>query len=97
MNGRIAAKVPRQATGFTVTSTLARIVDIGTEFSLKLEAEKSFELHVFEGLVELQLDKKFGEAVHKPAYVAAVHAVAFDTTSGDISTLDFEPGKKMPF
>jgi hypothetical protein len=32
-SGRVAAKVPRQAIGFTVTSSLARFVDLGTAFS----------------------------------------------------------------
>jgi ferric-dicitrate binding protein FerR (iron transport regulator) len=97
IDGRVAAKVPRHAVGFAVTSTLARVVDLGTQFSLSLHAEKSFDLHVFEGLVELQLDKRFGEAVHKPAYVSAIHAVTFDVAAGDIKNIEFEPGKQMPF
>jgi ferric-dicitrate binding protein FerR (iron transport regulator) len=95
--GRIAAKVPRQAVGFAVTSSLARFVDLGTAFSLSLRAEKSFELYVFEGLVELQLDERFGQAVHQPVRVAQIHAVSFDVKSGDVDTLHFEEGKKMPF
>jgi hypothetical protein len=95
--GRIASKVPRQAVGFTVTSSLARFVDLGTAFTLTLRAEKSFELHVFEGLVELQLDERFGQAVHQPVRIAEVHAVSFDVKAGDIATLHFEDGKKMPF
>jgi FecR-like protein len=97
IHGRIAAKVPRQAVGFTVSSSLARIVDLGTQFSLSLNADKSFDLHVFEGLVELQLDKRFGEAVHKPVYVSAIHAVNFDVRDGDIKAVEFESGKNMPF
>jgi len=97
LDGRVAAKVPRHAVGFMVTSSLARVVDLGTQFSLDLSADKSFDLHVFEGLVELQLDKRFGEAVHKPAYVSAIHAVTFDVRAGDIKAIEFEPGRKMPF
>jgi hypothetical protein len=96
-NGRIAARVPTTARDFTVTSSLARFVDLGTAFTLKLAAEKSFELHVFEGLVELQLDKRFGEAVNQPLRVAEVHAVTFDIESGDVAKLEFEAGKQMPF
>jgi hypothetical protein len=96
-NGRIAAKVPTTARDFTVTSSLARFVDLGTTFTLHLAAEKSFELHVFEGLVELQLDKRFGEAVNQPLRVAEVHAVKFDIESGDVAKLEFEEGKQMPF
>ncbi|HEX3598706.1 MAG TPA: hypothetical protein VHU84_01115 [Lacipirellulaceae bacterium] len=97
INGRIAAKVPHQAVGFAVTCLLGRIVDLGTAFTLSLEAEKSFELHVFEGLVELQLDERFGPAAHLPVRVAQVHALSFDVKSGDISPMEFKQGKSMPF
>ncbi len=95
--GRIAAKVPTTARGFKVTSSLARFVDLGTAFTLNLVADESFELHVFEGLVELQLDERFGDAVHQPLRVAEVRAVSFDIKSGDVETLEFQEGKQMPF
>jgi hypothetical protein len=95
--GRIAAKVPTTARGFTVTSSLAQFVDLGTAFTLNLVADKSFELHVFEGLVELQLDKRFGDAVHQPLRVAEVRAVSFDIKSGDVKAVEFQEGKQMPF
>jgi ferric-dicitrate binding protein FerR (iron transport regulator) len=95
--GRIAAKVPTTARGFTVTSSLARFVDLGTAFMLSLEADKSFVLHVFEGLVELQLDERFGKAAHQPLRVAEVRAVTFDAASGEITAPQFEEGKQMPF
>jgi hypothetical protein len=96
-DGRIAAKVPRQAIGFTVTSSLARFIDLGTSFTLQLAADKSFELHVFEGLVELQLDERFGKTARQPARVAEVRAVSFDVASGDVANLEFQEGKQMPF
>jgi len=52
---------------------------------------------VFEGLVELQLDKRFGEAVHQPVRVAEVCAVSFDVEAGDVAPLKFVEGEKMPF
>jgi hypothetical protein len=97
ISGKVAAKVPRQAVGFAVTSSLGRFVDLGTAFTLSLKAEKSFELYVFEGLVELQLDERFGAAAHQPVRVAQVHALSFDVNSGDISPMEFEQGKSMPF
>jgi hypothetical protein len=97
VEGRIAAKVPRQAINFTVTSSLARFIDLGTMFTLNLAAEKSFELHVFEGLVEVQLDERFGAAARRPARVAEVRALKFDVASGDVANLHFQEGKRMPF
>ena len=95
--GRIAAKVPTTARGFTVTSSLARFVDLGTAFTLSLDADKSFVLHVFEGLVELQLDERFGKSAHQPLRVAEVRVVTFDAASGEITAPQFEEGKQMPF
>jgi ferric-dicitrate binding protein FerR (iron transport regulator) len=97
IDGRLAAKVPRQAIGFAVTSSLARFIDLGTSFTLKLVAEKSFELHVFEGLVEVRLDPRFGEAARRPTRVAEVRALTFDIASGDVANLQFQEGKQMPF
>jgi ferric-dicitrate binding protein FerR (iron transport regulator) len=97
IKGQIAAKVPTTARGFTVTSPLARFVDLGTAFTLKLDPEKSFLLHVFEGLVELQLDERFGAAAHQPLRVAEVRAVFFDVSTGEITAPQFEQGKQMPF
>jgi hypothetical protein len=97
MSGRVAAKVPRQAVGFTVTSSLARFVDLGTAFTVSLRPEDSFKLHVFEGLVEVQLDPKYVKAANPPAHIAEVRAVTFDTKSGDIELLPFQDGLQMPF
>ena len=96
-SGRIAAKVPRQAIGFTVDNSLARIVDLGTAFTLSLKAEKSFQLEVFEGLVEFQLNERFGKAAQHPIRVAEIHAVTLDVQSADIAKVPFEEGKQMPF
>ncbi len=95
--GRIAAKVPIQAIGFTVNSTLARFVDRGTAFALNLNAEESFQLHVFEGMVEVRLDPRFGEPAKRPASIAEVRAIKFDIKSGDLEFMEFEEGKQMPF
>jgi ferric-dicitrate binding protein FerR (iron transport regulator) len=98
-NGRIAAKVPRQAIGFTVNSSLASFVDLGTAFTVDLEAEKSFKLLVFEGLVEVGLDKRFGTAANRPVRIAEVRAVTFDidSDSRDVEAMPFPEGMQMPF
>jgi hypothetical protein len=96
-NGRLAAKVPRQAVGFTVTSSLARFVDLGTAFTLNLDAEKSFVIHIFEGLVEFRLDERFGKAARQPVKAAEIHAFSFDVNSDDVTPVEFEAGKQMPF
>jgi ferric-dicitrate binding protein FerR (iron transport regulator) len=97
VGGQVAAKVPRQAVGFKVDSSLAEFIDLGTEFTVDLKADKSFTLHVFDGMVELRLDERFGKAAKKPARISEVRAVSFDTEWDDIKPLHFEEGKDMPF
>jgi hypothetical protein len=97
VSGRIAAKVPTPAVGFTVHSSLADFVDLGTAFQLQLDPERTFQLHVFEGLVEVKLNERFGKPARRPARIAEVRAVTFDVKNGDVETLHFEEGKQMPF
>jgi hypothetical protein len=54
---------------------------------------------VFEGLVELRLDARFGKAANakRPARIPEVRAVSFDAEWDDIRPLHFEEGKDMPF
>jgi hypothetical protein len=96
-HGFVAAKVPTQAIGFTVITSLARFVDLGTQFTVKLDAEKTFEIYVFVGMVELTLDERFGAAVHHPVRLGAVQAMYLDEKIGDVKPLPFNQGEKMPF
>jgi len=52
--GWITAKVPAEATGFTVRTPASSVVDFGTEFGLLVGAESSAEIHVFKGEIGLQ-------------------------------------------
>jgi hypothetical protein len=97
INGHIAAKVPRQAIGFAIDTSLARIIDLGTAFTLSLDAEESFRLDVFEGLVEVKLNDRFGTAAQRPVRVAEIHAVKFDVRSADVAPAPFVAGSAMPF
>ena len=57
--GRLSASVPPEGVGFTVETPEAEVVDFGTEFSLDVEFGTS-EVHVFDGLVRVQLRSKMG-------------------------------------
>lgn len=52
--GRLVAKVPPEAIGFTVVTPDATIVDYGTEFALAVERSKATEVHVIAGKVEVE-------------------------------------------
>jgi hypothetical protein len=46
--GRLFATVPKQAIGFTVSTTHSKIIDLGTEFGVKADPDGT-ELHVIRG------------------------------------------------
>jgi hypothetical protein len=49
--GKIVAKVPARAIGFSVTTPTAKIVDLGTEFGVDVDEQGEAEVHVFQGRV----------------------------------------------
>jgi len=52
--GRMAANVPPEGVGFTVETPDAEVVDFGTEFAIEVLRDRSSEVHVFEGEVDVQ-------------------------------------------
>ena len=54
-SGRVVARVPESAKGFTIESELARVVDLGTEFGFTVSAASGpgQEVLVFDGLVQV--------------------------------------------
>ena len=51
--GKIRAKVPEQAHGFQILTNDAKIVDLGTEFGVNINAAGESNLYVYDGEVEL--------------------------------------------
>ncbi|MDC0259300.1 FecR domain-containing protein [Verrucomicrobiales bacterium] len=52
--GRLAASVTPEGVGFTVETPDAEVVDYGTEFAIEVVGERSSEVHVFKGEVEVR-------------------------------------------
>ncbi len=52
--GKLTAKVPPPAEGFTVLNKGLRVVDRGTQFGVSVSEHAGCEVHVFDGEVELQ-------------------------------------------
>jgi ferric-dicitrate binding protein FerR (iron transport regulator) len=52
--GRLVAKVPDEAIGFTVDTATAVIKDLGTEFGVNAREGLSADVHVFDGLVNVR-------------------------------------------
>jgi hypothetical protein len=49
--GRLTARVPAQARGFTIATKQASIIDLGTEFGVAVEPTRATMVRVFEGRV----------------------------------------------
>ena len=52
--GRLAANVTPEGVGFTVETPDAEVVDCGTEFAIEVVGDRSSEVHVFKGEVEVR-------------------------------------------
>lgn len=55
MTGRVTANVPPQAIGFRIDTPDMEVVDLGTEFALKVDKAGESRLHVLEGEVEARM------------------------------------------
>ncbi len=53
-SGKLRARVPLQAHGFTIGTQSADVVDLGTEFGLQVGDDGQAEIHVIEGQIELR-------------------------------------------
>ncbi len=91
--GRMTVVVPREATGFVVDSRLGRFVDLGTEYTLKLDAAGGCQLHVFSGLVELR--PVAGAAAEGPLSIPEGRAISYDAASGKVTTLPYDLKDRM--
>jgi ferric-dicitrate binding protein FerR (iron transport regulator) len=87
--GRVGALVPTQAIGFAVATPIAKFVDLGTEFTLTLEANNSCELQVFDGLVEMQLPPHAQRATEQ-LRISEGSAVRFDADTFDVRSIPYD-------
>jgi hypothetical protein len=72
--GRLTATVKEQAVGFTVMTPVARFRDLGTRFSVLVDEHGASHVHVYEGLVEADVEQSASEfATHQ---VTAGHSLS---------------------
>lgn len=84
-SGRLTARVPEAAIGFTVVTPTADVVDLGTEFGVTA-GENASEVHVFEGEV---LVKTASEP--DPLRLRENRASRIDLATGTPTGVDFHP------
>lgn len=67
-SGSVTATVPRQASGFTISSPQAEVIDLGTEFGFSVDDSGDSQVHVFKGeVISHRLDENgqaSGETIH---------------------------------
>jgi ferric-dicitrate binding protein FerR (iron transport regulator) len=95
--GVAAAHVPTQAIGFVIHTPLLKVVDLGTEFRLKLLANDQLELHVFDGLVDVHLGEQFDQVRVGPLKISEGRSIRFDAAAGKILTLKFDNSLRSDF
>lgn len=69
ISGQLTANVPQQAIGFRIDTPDMEVVDLGTEFALKVNSSGESKLHVLEGEVEARL-KQGLDFENKPLVIA---------------------------
>lgn len=91
-HGKVAARVPEEAHGFTILGPDSAVVDLGTEFAMVVEDGKSW-VEVYEGAVDIALLNEDGYA-WKSRQVTASGPVRIDAANGQI--VDEAPAVAMP-
>tara|TARA_R110002095_G_scaffold151355_2_gene130900 strand:- start:4504 stop:6198 length:1695 start_codon:yes stop_codon:yes gene_type:complete len=79
--GEVVVRAPEEAAGFLLQTPATEVVDLGTEFAVKVGKDGATEVHVLEGEVAYRkhrTDDQLGELL------PAGQAIRYDTTDSDL-------------
>jgi len=93
--GKLRARVPAGAQGFTVLAPGCEVVDLGTEFGLNVEPGQAANLMVFKGEAALSLVGTDGRSV-RSALVERAKAVEIDPRTARIQEVAPEVNRFVP-
>lgn len=89
-SGRLFARVPESATGFTVSSPTSSVIDLGTEFGIRVNVDGTSDVCLFKGKASLIAGRK-GQTEKSEMLVVGdakrVDRFAQVQDIGDVSTL----------
>jgi hypothetical protein len=85
--GKLSAKVPEQARGFTVETPTATLVDLGTEFATDVDRDGNGEVHVFRGEV---IVKPRSLTDSRPVRLFGAQATRVDAASATPSGIELD-------
>jgi len=107
-SGRIVPFVPPAATGFTVVSPTGEVIDLGTEFSVSVDASGRTDVYVLDGQVDVaqghadrsapvRMSQGFGSRLAAAAHVEVTDMPLiidhFEDASGPLRWRDVDPTK----
>jgi hypothetical protein len=93
--GKLRARVPRGAEGFTILAAGYEVVDLGTEFGLNLEPDGKARVMVFEGEAAVSVLGKDGRSI-RGALVDGRRSVEIDPDAGRIQDVPPQPEVFIP-
>ena len=76
--GRAVARVPQSAKGFAIETDSVRVVDLGTEFGIEVDASQNTEIHVLTGVVEAYVPRR---ATAAPIRVESNRGLRYDSVT----------------
>jgi hypothetical protein len=94
--GKLRARVPRGAEGFTVRAAGYEVVDLGTEFGLNLEPGGKSQVMVFEGEAAVSVLGKDGRSVRGALLNGARRSVEVEPDAGHIQDVPAQPEAFIP-
>jgi hypothetical protein len=95
-HGKLRARVPSGAEGFTVLAAGYEVVDLGTEFGLNLEPGGKSRVMVFKGEASVSLLGRDGRSVGGALLNALRQSVEVDPGSGRIEEVPAQPEAFIP-
>ena len=88
-DGRVAAHVPEEATGFRVEIPNGTVIDLGTDFAVEAVKGEKSEVHVFNGVVQVNLSGSKASAA-TPLRLTTGEATRIDYLTGMPSGIDLD-------
>jgi hypothetical protein len=85
--GKLSARVPEEARGFTVETPTATLVDLGTEFAADVDRDGNGEVHVFRGEVIVK-PRSLTDA--RPVRLIQAQATRIDSASATPSGIEVD-------
>jgi hypothetical protein len=94
-HGKLRARVPHGAEGFTVVGAGYEVVDLGTEFAMNLEPSGKSVVMVFDGEAAVSVLGKDGRSV-RGALLEGQRSVEIDPNAGRIQEIPPQPKAFVP-